>query len=626
MRIITSLLLFFSTILFYGQNSPVLDKKDTSEEEKAIRKLLDSSTANYYKGNLIASLKYNTEIIDRALAINNAELISKGYRYLAYDYLTICDTILAKENFDNAQKYAELTENGIALGKTYMDLGNLYSVSNDDEKAYVYYEKSIDAFKKAKDTLSLTNVYYNMAFILFYDKKYERATTLLKKLENPDFNKFLDESTKNTIGKGWAIYFLEYKKDYEKANMYASKVISFAKENQHYEDLETLYDILSRSHYEQKKYKKAADYSRLVNELQEKNAENRKKAFSKSETVKFQIEQYKKDLVNAEEKSKLQEEINKNTTKLINILIGVCIMGFTLIIFLLIAYRKRKLLNKKLREKNIKYLEAKQKAEHLSKAKSKFFSTISHELRTPLYGVIGLSTIFLEDPKLESHKKDIESLKFSADYLLALINDVLQINKIESKRLEEEQINFDLKHLLSSITTSFEYMRLQNKNKFHVNIDSEIPEIISGSSIRISQILMNLIGNACKFTENGDIYIQAKKEKIADNKVTIYFSIKDTGIGIPKEKQEIIFDEFSQVENLSSGYQGTGLGLPIVKKLLALSNSEIHIESETGKGSTFSFYLDFMIPTEKVTAEEIAMIDESALENKKSVNCRRQPH
>jgi len=269
-------------------------------------------------------------------------------------------------------------------------------------------------------------------------------------------------------------------------------------------------------------------------------------------------------------------------------------MGIFLVI-LYISHRGRKKLTLTLKEKNQQYLKAKEKSEKLALAKSKFFSTVSHELRTPLYGVIGLSSVLLEDESLKNHQADLKNLKFSADYLLALINDVLQISKLESNTLEEVRVPFDLRELAQSIVSSFQYALVQNKNQLHVEISENIPNTIIGDRVRLSQILMNLVGNAIKFTTNGNIYISAREEFISESEVTIYFSIQDNGIGIPKEKQKAIFEEFQQVDSEDFKIQGTGLGLTIVKKLLEASNSSINLQSEPGKGSTFSFTLKFEI-------------------------------
>jgi len=156
-------------------------------------------------------------------------------------------------------------------------------------------------------------------------------------------------------------------------------------------------------------------------------------------------------------------------------------------------------------------------------------------------------------------------------------------------------------------------MRIQNDNHISINISDDIPELIKGNSVRLSQILMNLIGNACKFTENGNVYVNVEVLSLIDKEASIKFTIKDTGIGIAKNKQESIFDEFSQVDSHNYQGSGSGLGLPIVKKLLALSNSEINLESELGKGAAFSFTVTFDI-LEKIIQKAMPQeIDDSIL-------------
>jgi CheY-like chemotaxis protein/two-component sensor histidine kinase len=214
----------------------------------------------------------------------------------------------------------------------------------------------------------------------------------------------------------------------------------------------------------------------------------------------------------------------------------------------------------------------------------------------------------MEDKSLVNHEDDLKSLKFSADYLLALINDVLQMNKMESKLLKLENLSFNLEDLMHSIVKSFEFTRLQNKNAIHLEIDPKIPFNLIGDPVRLSQILMNLIGNAMKFTERGNIWISTKFVEDKTDSAKICFEIKDDGMGIPKNKQQIIFEEFSQLKSENYNYQGTGLGLPIVKKLLLLFNSEIHLESEEEQGSVFSFEIELKKDTTGIGDNGIEII------------------
>ena len=167
----------------------------------------------------------------------------------------------------------------------------------------------------------------------------------------------------------------------------------------------------------------------------------------------------------------------------------------------------------KLRLKNSELRTAKEEAEQQANLKSQFFSTVSHELRTPLYGVVGLTSLLSEDfPNLRKNE-NFKSLNFSSKYLLSLINNVLQINKIESKNVKLELIPFNIKNLVNEVVNSFSFAINQNANIVHITIDADIPEVLLGDSVRLSQILMNLIGNAIKFTFKGKIEVEVQEGK-----------------------------------------------------------------------------------------------------------------
>jgi signal transduction histidine kinase/CheY-like chemotaxis protein len=248
--------------------------------------------------------------------------------------------------------------------------------------------------------------------------------------------------------------------------------------------------------------------------------------------------------------------------------------------------------NQLLLKKNSELQISKDEAEAALKAKANFLSTVSHELRTPLYAVTGLTNLLLEEDPKESQKDYLKSLKFSGDYLLALINDILQLNKIEAHKLSIHNDDIDIYEVVKEVSDSMAQTSKQNSNKIHVNIDKGIPQMVVGDKIKISQILINLVGNALKFTKNGDVWINLKNLEDSGKSIILLFEVKDNGIGISEEKQKTIFESFSQgSKQINRKYGGTGLGLSIVKSLLSLVDSEITLESELGKGSTFSFSL-----------------------------------
>lgn len=250
--------------------------------------------------------------------------------------------------------------------------------------------------------------------------------------------------------------------------------------------------------------------------------------------------------------------------------------------------------NKLLLKKNSELVLAKDEAEAALKAKANFLSTVSHELRTPLYAVTGLTRLLMEEDPKEHQKEYLKSLKFSGDYLLALINDILQLNKMEAQKLTVYNEDISLHEVVKEVSDSMAQTSTQNNNKITVNIDDAVPEYVVGDKIKLSQILINLVGNALKFTKDGEVQVNLKYLEEGKRSHTIYFEVRDNGIGISDEKQKTIFESFSQgSKQINRKYGGTGLGLSIVKSLLELVNSNINLESELGKGSVFSFSIKF---------------------------------
>ncbi len=248
--------------------------------------------------------------------------------------------------------------------------------------------------------------------------------------------------------------------------------------------------------------------------------------------------------------------------------------------------------NDLLQTKNNELQAARDAAVQAMEAKTNFLSTVSHELRTPLYAVTGLTHLLLEENPSENQKEHLRALKFSGDYLLNFINDILHINKIDADKLEPMAIEFNLKKVLKEVIDSLQQSAKENQTKILLDYDDEIPSHLMGDPLKLSQIFMNLVGNALKFTKNGEVKVIAKLINKVEEDISLYFEVADTGIGIAKEQQVHIFEGFEQGSiQINREYGGTGLGLTIVKSLLGLFGSQIQLESELGKGSRFFFDL-----------------------------------
>lgn len=237
---------------------------------------------------------------------------------------------------------------------------------------------------------------------------------------------------------------------------------------------------------------------------------------------------------------------------------------------------------------------AKEEALQLNRAKDMFISVMSHEIRTPLNAVIGMSHLLLEGNPLDSQKENLNVLKFSADNLLTLINDVLDFTKIETGNVDLEQADVNLRGMLQSITGSLQYKSNEKNIYLEAQIDPAVPETVIGDSTRLSQILLNLVSNAVKFTDEGGVKIELAVIDQTRKNVRIRFSVTDTGIGIASDKLVTVFESFKQADTSTTRkYGGTGLGLAISKRLIELHDSRINVDSEPGKGSTFWFTITF---------------------------------
>ena len=271
--------------------------------------------------------------------------------------------------------------------------------------------------------------------------------------------------------------------------------------------------------------------------------------------------------------------------------------------YLAAQVKQRKEIERKLKE-------AMTKAQQASIAKSEFLSVMSHEIRSPLNVIIGMAHILQKDEHLPAQRENLEVLDITSKSLLMLINDILDYNKIESGKLELDCAPFDLRKLISNIKKANLVAAQEKGIKLKVLMDDDVPDGVLGDSVRIGQVVTNLVSNAIKFTKEGSVKINVMVLEEDEKELLLRIAIKDTGIGITEEQQAKIFQSFTQARSdTTREYGGTGLGLAITKKLLQLMGCEVKVVSEIGKGSTF--YFDIRMMATEISHHSVDFDEES---------------
>lgn len=567
-----------------------------AEANKTTRKEIEQLTQQAIKfrtaGNFEKSLLISRLALRRSIAIDNRVLIAKNYNNVAANYNDLSEFEKAIFYYNKALVYANLTTNDTIKQKINNNLGNVFCF---EKKKYIegiaYYEKALEYSRKIADSSQIAFTNLNIAWAFFDIGQFDKGEGNLRVI-NSYYKKHYNEGMVIVLNMLNGMY-CNYKNKNKEAKFYFEEAIRLGEKLDEKSDLSFAHLEYSKFLLKKKDFKGAYKNLELYNKLNDEIYAEEKLAKGDAEGINFQLDEYKRTIDKIENEKNLQYQSLKKS-RIIVLLFIIAI--FVLLLFLnsLIKHNKLRLKsNADLMIANEELTIANVKAEESAILKTQFISTISHELRTPLYGVVGITDLLLEEHNELSSSPHLNSLKFSARYLLSLVNDILQINKIEEKKIILENMTFNLKDEFQMIKDALSFIAKKNNNKVFIKVDPSIPEWLIGDKLRFAQILMNLVGNALKFTKNGKVVIEAKQIEIQDSMHCIEISVQDNGIGIAPVNQKKIFDKFVQVGRKEMDYQGTGLGLSIVKQLLDLFGSEITVKSELGEGTIFTFRISF---------------------------------
>ena len=583
------------------------------------------------------SISYYTELSQFNIKTNNYKF-SLSFAQKAIDYAHKLNDVKA-EAYSNALIggiYFELKKYDDAIESYYKSVSLYNTLKPSSQQAFCYYQLGLCFMEKGNYLVAENN--FEKAKTIFLTIKIPDAIELLDlqkgivyrakgqyQLAIPIFNQIiakpeLSDFSKTKAEALYQIGVIELEK--ERSNLalnYLNRALANNAKDNNFEQKSDILLALSKTHERLLNIPKAHQCLKQHIALKDSITALSVNKLGTEDYAAFKDNERLKTIEQLDKENKEQQKANK-ISKLISIL------AITLIVILsllsLSLYKNNIIRNQSnllLKEKNTELQLAKEKAEKASKARAEFLSTVSHELRTPLNAINGITHLLIEENPKPSQMNYLTSLRFSGNYLLTFINEILEINRIESNAIETENLNFNLKLLLVNIKNSLKELALINNNAFTLEIDENIPNFIIGDPTKLSQIFLNLINNALKFTKNGEVKVILTVNEINEEFTSIHFKIVDTGIGIPKEKMESVFDSFSQGSiEINRKYGGTGLGLTIVKKLVHILGGKINLESEVGKGSLFSFDLSFKIGSdEQIIEEKLTVQNDTILQGKK---------
>lgn len=536
-------------------------------------------------GNSPLALKHFLEVLRVREEIGDLSGIARIQNNLGILYKNLEEYELSLEFHEKSLETKRLLNDSLGIARSLNNIGEIYQQQRNTSQAKKYLLQSLEYMLALSFKEGLAAVYNNLGEV------YKLEGNISKAIEFHTLSLDIEKEFDNKPGIGLSYLniaslfrIIDQPKiaidNYLESIKYFKAVIDLGGLQKAYNDLATAYA-------ETEDFKKSLVYFQLHADIKDTLISietNRQIAQLQTE---YESEKQKQEIESLNETSALQLaqlEQERSTRRLLFVILSLLII---IAIILYISDRSKRKINQILINKN-------KEIEESAALKIQFLSVMSHEIRTPMNAVVGMTNLLLTENPREDQKTYLDTLSFSSNNLLSIVNDVLDYSKAEANKIKLEIIEFRLLHLLSNIHQSFYNQSIKKGVYLKFEHDKKIPEVLKGDPTRFTQILNNLVSNALKFTEEGTVTVNATLEEQTKKDVVVNFQVTDTGIGIPDDKLETIFESFIQANTeIHRKFGGTGLGLTITKKLIELHNSNIKVVSTEGKGSTFSFSISF---------------------------------